>query len=217
MKYFRSGLLVLVFLVPALPVRAEPAVVRSEVFIRTAPSTSNSTVVGTLKPGEEVSVTCSRGWCELADGRGFVATRFLRLGAGGGGGSPAAAPEQETVAVQPEPAPAPEPGPSPEPAADTGGIFHGVWTARSDAGAGDIPLTIQQSGTNALGTMVVGDITTTMAGRIDGTRFIFDWENTQAGAVVVAGDGYLNLVGDGVLSGFLMHNGSVLATMTARR
>jgi hypothetical protein len=173
---------------------------------------SRSRVVGTLKSGEEVSVSCSRGWCELGDGRGFVATRFLRLGAGSGGNS-APSPEVEPAAAAAEP----EAAPVPETAMDTGGIFHGQWTARSDSGAADVPLTIQQAGTNALGTMVVGDITTTMAGRVDGTRFIFDWENTKGGAVVVTGNGYLNLVGDGMLSGFLLHQGSVLAVMTARR
>jgi uncharacterized protein YraI len=212
MMHVLRAFLCLLLLVPALSLQAaEPAVVRSEVFVRTAPSTANGQVVGTLKPGEEVTVTCSRGWCELADGRGFVATRFLRLGAGDGGG--AATPQEETVAVESPPEATPEPAP----AVDTRGIIHGVRTARSATGAEEVPLTIQQSGTNALGTMVVGDITTTMAGRINGTQFIFDWENTKAGAVVVAGEGYLNLVGDGMLSGFLLHNGSVLAAMTARR
>lgn len=45
-----------------------------------APSSSKSRVVGTLKAGDELTVTCSnRGWCELADGHGFVAKSFLRL------------------------------------------------------------------------------------------------------------------------------------------
>jgi hypothetical protein len=210
MKHFLRGLLGLLFILPVLPAQAESAVARQQVNIRTSPSMSQSRVIGALRAGEEVSVTCSRGWCELADGRGFVATRFLRLGEGGGG-TAAPAPEPETTATA---EPAPE-APAPEP--DTGGIFHGVWTARSDTGAVDVPLTIQQSGTNALATMVVGDITTTMAGRVDGTRFVFDWENTKDGNVVVAGNGHLNLVGDGVLSGVLMHEGAVLAAMTARR
>jgi hypothetical protein len=211
MTRFFPIVLIAAFILPALPVQAEPAVVRNQVNIRTAPSMSQSRVIGTLQAGEEVSVSCSRGWCELADGRGFVATRFLSLGAGSGG-TAAPAPEVETAAAPAEPEPEIVAPPS-----DTGGIFHGLWTARSDTGAADVPLTIQQSGTNALGTMIVGDITTTMAGRIEGTQFIFDWENAQAGAVVVAGNGYLNLVGDGMLSGFLMHQGSVLAVMTARR
>jgi hypothetical protein len=210
MTRFLPIVLLAAFILTPLPVAAEPAVVRSQVNIRTAPSMSQSRVIGTLQAGEEVTVDCSRGWCKLADGRGFVATRFLRLGTGGGG-TAAPATAVETVATPAEPEPAPEPP------ADTGGIFHGLWSARSDSGASDVPLTIQQSGTNALGTMIVGDITTTMAGRIEGTRFIFDWENIKAGGVVVAGNGYLNLVGDGMLSGFLMHEGSVLAVMTARR
>jgi hypothetical protein len=210
MKHFLRGLLGLLFILPVLPALAEPAVARQQVNIRTAPSMSQGRVIGALQAGEEVSVSCSRGWCELADGRGFVATRFLRLGEGGGG-TAAPAPEPETTATA-----APEPQ-APAPEADTGGIFHGVWTARSDTGAVDVALTIQQSGTNALATMVVGDITTTMAGRVDGTRFVFDWENTKDGDVVVAGNGHLNLVGDGVLSGVLMHEGTVLAAMTARR
>jgi hypothetical protein len=210
MTRFLPTIFLAAVVLPALPVQADSAVVRSQVNIRTAPSMSQSRVIGTLQAGEEVSVTCSRGWCELLDGRGFVATRFLRLGAGSGG-TAAPATEVETAATPAEPEPAPEPP------ADVGGIFHGLWTARSDTGASDVPLTIQQSGTNALGTMIVGDITTTMAGRVEGTRFIFDWENTKAGAIVVAGNGYLNLVGDGMLSGFLLHEGSVLAVMTARR
>jgi hypothetical protein len=205
-------LLITALILPALPVQADPAVARQQVNIRTSPDMTKSRVIGTLTRGEEVTVSCSRGWCKLADGRGYVATRFLRLGAGRGGKAAAPA-ELETA-----PAPlAPEPAPPPERTADTGGIFHGLWTARSDTGATDVSLTIQQSGINALGTMVVGDITTTMAGRVDGTQFIFDWENTKGGAVVVAGSGYLNLVGDGMLSGFLMHEGSVLTSMTARR
>lgn len=204
----RVLLALLAFLVlPAPAAFAEPAVVRSEVNLRTAPNMSDSRVIGTLKPGEEVSVECARGWCELLDGRGYVATRFLSLGEGGGGPTaPAALP---AAAAQPEAVAAPDP--------EAGGIFHGVWTVRSDAAADAASLTIQQSGTNALGTMVVGDITTTMAGRIEGTQFIFTWENTQAGQVVVAGEGYLNFVGEGALSGFLLHNGSVMAAMTARR
>jgi hypothetical protein len=209
MKHLLRGLLCLLFILPVLPAQAEPAVARQQVNIRTAPSMSQSQVVGALQAGEEVAVTCSRGWCELADGRGFVATRFLRLGEGGGSAAPAAEPAT-TATAEPEPE-------VPEPEPDTGGIFHGVWTARSDAGAADVPLTIQQSGTNALATMIVGEITTTMAGRVDGTRFVFDWENTQGGDVVVAGNGHLNLVGDGVLAGVLMHEGTVLAAMTARR
>jgi hypothetical protein len=199
-----------------LHVFAEPAVVRSAVNIRTAPSSSNSRVVGLLDAGEEVSVTCNRGWCELGDGRGFVAERFLRLGAGGGGrnATPAPAPAEAppiTAEAAPEPA-------TPEPAApETGGIFNGVWVARNDAGATDIRLTIQQVDTNALAIMETGDITTTMSGRIEGMRFVFDWENTRGGQMLLAGDGFLNFVGDNALSGVLMHNGSAVASVTASR
>jgi hypothetical protein len=210
MKHFLRGLFGLLFILPVLPAQAESAVARQQVNIRTAPSMAQSQVIGALQAGEEVSVTCFRGWCELADGRGFVATRFLRLGEGDGGSAAPVSEPATTATAAPEPeAPTLEP--------DIGGIFHGVWIARSDAGAVDVPLTIQQSGTNALATMIVGDITTTMAGRVDGTRFVFDWENTKGGDVVVAGSGHLNLVGDGVLSGVLMREGAVLAAMTARR
>jgi hypothetical protein len=203
----------------ALPLQAfaESAVVRSAVNIRTAPSSSNSRVVGTLKAGEELTVTCRRGWCEIAGGRGFVAERFLRLGAGSGGRStPAAKPAPETpvATAQPEPTPAPVPAPA---APETGGIFNGVWVARNDAGAADVTLTIQQVDTNALATMEIGDITTTMSGRIEGMRFIFDWENTRGGQMLVNGDGFLNFVGDDALSGVLMHNGSAISSVTATR
>jgi hypothetical protein len=205
----------------AIPLHAfaEPAVVRSAVNIRTAPNSSNSRVVGALKAGDEISVTCRRGWCEMADGRGFVAQRFLRLGAGGGGRTAAPAPaepEQQATATAAEPEPAP--APALEPAApETGGIFNGLWVARNDTGTGDIRLTIQQVDTNALAIMEVGDITTTMSGRIEGMRFIFAWENTRSGQMLLAGDGFLNFVGDNALSGVLMHNGSAISSVTATR
>jgi uncharacterized protein YraI len=205
----RSTALLLALPLLALPLQAlaESAVVRSAVNIRTAPSSSNSRVIGALKAGDELSVTCRRGWCEIAGGRGYVAQRFLRLGAGGGGAVKPPPPATPAPAAQPAVAAAPE----------TGGIFNGAWVARNDAGASEIPLTIQQVDTNALATMQVGDITTTMSGRIEGMRFVFDWENTRGGQVLLAGDGFLNFVGDDALSGALMHNGNAISSVTASR
>jgi len=206
-------LLILALIVAPLPALAESAVVKSAVNIRTAPSSSKSRVVGTLKAGDELTVTCSnRGWCELADGRGFVAKSFLRLGAGSGG---QAAPVKEAVAA--EPAAAPQPSePAAPPAPETGGIFDGVWTATTDQGA-EGSLQIAQIDTDAEATMVAGDITTKMTGRIEGMRYIFTWQNIRDGQVLVGGDGFLNFVGDDALSGALMRDGALLAAIKAGR
>lgn len=207
-------LLAAALIVTPLPALAESAVVKSAVNIRTAPSSSKSRVIGALKAGDEVTVSCSRGWCKLGDGRGYVAEKFLRLGAGGGGSTKAAA------AAAPEPAAAAEPAAAPEPVAppapETGGIFDGAWTATTDQGAGG-PLQIAQIDTDATATLVSGDITTRMTGRIEGMRYIFTWQNVRDGQVLVAGDGFLNFVGDNALSGALMRDGALLAAIKANR
>lgn len=203
-------LLILALILAPLPALAENAVVKSAVNIRTAPSSSKSRVVGALKAGDEISVNCSnRGWCELADGRGFVAKKFLRLGAGGGGASQPAEPQQAAATAE---APAPAEPPAPE----TGGIFDGVWTATTDQGA-EGPLQIAQIDTDAEATLVAGDITTKMTGRIEGMRYIFTWQNIREGKVLVEGEGFLNFVGDNALSGALMRDGTLLAAIKAGR
>jgi hypothetical protein len=208
-------LLIAALIVAPLPALAESAVVKSAVNIRTAPSSSKSRVVGTLKAGEELTVNCSnRGWCELADGRGFVAKSFLRLGAGGGGTTKAAAAPEPTPAAATETAAAPEPAAPPAP--ETGGIFDGTWTAATDQGA-EGTLQIAQIDTDAEATMVAGDITTKMTGRIEGMRYIFSWQNVRDGKVLVEGDGFLNFVGDNALSGALMRDGALLAAIKAGR
>lgn len=217
MRAISRLLLVATLIVAPLPALAESAVVKSAVNIRTAPSSSKSRVVGTLKAGEELTVNCSsRGWCELADGRGFVAKTFLRLGAGGGGkkAAPAepAAPT-ETAAATPEAAPV-EPAPPPAPL--TGGIFDGTWTATTDQGAEGV-LQIAQIDTDAEASMVAGDITTKMTGKIEGMRYIFSWQNVREGQVLVEGEGFLNFVGDNALSGALMREGALLAAIKAGR
>jgi hypothetical protein len=206
-------LLVLALIVAPLPALAENAVVKSAVNIRTAPSSTKSRVVGALKAGDELTVNCSsRGWCELADGRGFVAKKFLRLGAGGGGASKPAEPPQATASTEAE-APA---EPAPPPAPETGGIFDGTWTATTDQGA-EGALQIAQIDTGADATMTAGDIVTTMTGRIEGMRYIFTWQNTRNGDVLVEGDGFLNFVGDNALSGALMRDGQLLTALKAGR
>lgn len=224
MKLLSRGLLAAALVLFPLPSLAAsvPAIVKSAVNIRTAPSSSNSRVVGALKAGDRVTVSCSKGWCRLSDGRGYVATKFLRLNAGSGGAAepkpvveePAVAettPVAETTVEQPAAAMEAVAAPQGD------GLFNGAWNVNTDAGANAVPLTIAQMGTEAEGRMVIGDITTTMTGNVDGTRFIFNWENSQGGKVVIAGDGFLNLAGDGALSGVLMHNGSVVSAMQARR
>jgi len=203
----------------ALPLQAfaESAVVRSAVNTRAAPRSAHSPAVGPPKAGEGLPVTCRRGWCEDARGRGLVPRPILPLRAGSAARPRPRrqpAPETPVATAQPEPTPAPVPAPA---APETGGIFNGVWVARNDTGAADVTLTIQQVDTNALATMEIGDITTTMSGRIEGMRFIFDWENTRGGQMLVNGDGFLNFVGDDALSGVLMHNGSAISSVTATR
>lgn len=215
MRKFLSGLAVLLLVfVPAVAL-AQPAVVKSAVNIRTAPSSSKSKVIGALKKGDEITVSCSKGWCKLADGRGYVAQSFLRLGAGGGGGSaakPAAESEQVATAAPATEAPAPAEPPKPE----TGGIFDGMWNAKTDRGI-EAPLSIAQIETDAEATMVSGDITTKMTGRIEGMRYIFTWQNVRDGQVLIEGDGFLNFVGDNALSGALMQNGTLVASIQAGR
>jgi hypothetical protein len=206
-------LLILALVITPLPALAENAVVKSAVNIRSAPSSSKSRVIGALKKGDEISVTCSsRGWCELSDGRGYVAKKFLRLGAGGGNTKKAAEPAAATASTE---APTPAEPPAP-PAPETGGIFDGAWTATTDQGA-EGPLQIAQIDTDAEATLVSGDITTKMTGRIEGMRYIFTWQNVRDGKVLVEGDGFLNFVGDNALSGALMRDGTLLAAIKAGR
>jgi hypothetical protein len=62
-----------------------PATVVSGVNVRSAPTTHGSSVVATLHEGDQVSVRCALGWCELSGNGGYAAQKFLSLSDGGFG------------------------------------------------------------------------------------------------------------------------------------
>ena len=62
----------------------ERAVSTTELAIRNKPSSKDSKVVGSLKTGEVVAVSCptsNRYWCQLQDGRGWVSRQYINVGA----------------------------------------------------------------------------------------------------------------------------------------
>jgi len=62
----------------------ERAVSTTDLAIRDKASSKNSKIVGSLKPGEVVNVSCpasNRYWCQLQDGRGWVSRQYINIGA----------------------------------------------------------------------------------------------------------------------------------------
>src|SRR5690348_16363647 len=49
------------------------ATVLSAINVRSAPSSTQSDIIGALQQGQNVRVRCDRGWCELEDTGGYTA------------------------------------------------------------------------------------------------------------------------------------------------
>lgn len=192
------------------------ATVLSGVNVRDAPTSHGSTVIGTLSPGDTVSVRCSLGWCELADG-GYTAEKFLSLDS--------SAQSFDVLAPPPEGAPSTGDAPPVTTSVDTQVLppvaanFDGLWTVLEPDGKPGGPLILKQADTDVTGTLQTPNRLTKITGEIEGRQLNFTYQmlNTK-GTQVATGSGFLNLKNGGQsLSGSLMLNGLVVSNIRATR
>jgi hypothetical protein len=185
------------------------AVSTLELNIRSSPKGGK---LGTLAPGEAVQVACSRGWCQLADGRGFVAENYLDFTAPvaaqqavptvDGNSAPAATMLAEgTVPVA---AAMPTEGGSsapPQPAAVQEPVFEGTWSVALDGGRTmTLILLGDASSVRGIGQLLDDGVTrtVTLTGLVDLKDVLFTYTDQEpGGGATTLGTGSLTLFADG--------------------
>jgi hypothetical protein len=192
------------------------ATVLSAVNVRSAPSSTQSEIIGTLQQGQAVRVRCDRGWCEIEDTGGFTAQKFLNFDGGAQSFdtvNPPANPATMEAAVN-------DPGTTP-PAqtAPAAAGFDGLWTPLDASGQPGQPMILTQDGMSVTGTMQGKDRLTKITGDIQGSKLSFTYDMLNGkGSKVASGSGFLDLSADGKsLSGVLMLNGLVISNIKATR
>ena len=194
------------------------AVVLSAVNVRSAPSSQNSQIIGTLQQGERVAARCQRGWCELEPG-GYTAQKFLSFSIDGSFDVVQPPADGETTGGNATTAEL-TPDATTLPQANTAiADFNGNWTVTSDPTQSNLPLVLTQAGTGVTGTLTGKDRVTKITGDIQGSKLTFTYSMVNGkGGAVASGNGFLNLAADGKsLAGVLMLNGLVIANLNASR
>jgi len=193
------------------------ATVLSAVNIRSAPSSTQSEIIGTLQEGQGVRVRCDRGWCELEDTGGYTAQKFLNFDGGAQSFdvvNPPSDPTTMEAAVN-------DPGTTPPATAGTpvAVSFDGLWTPLDASGHPGQPMILKQDGAAVTGTMQGKDRLTKIAGDIQGSKLSFTYDMLNGkGSKVASGSGFMDLSADGKsLSGVLMLNGLVISNIKATR
>ncbi len=193
-----------------------PATVLSAVNVRSAPSTTNSEIIGTLQQGGTVAARCHLSWCELQDG-GYVAQKFLNIDATGS--FDVVAPPADGVTTAGNATTAELAAPATDAAPAPAVSFDGAWTITNDPSGQPVPLTLTQTGASVTGTLSGKDRISQITGDIQGTQLSFTYKMANAkGAPVATGNGFLALQPDGkTLTGNLMLNGLVISNINATR
>jgi hypothetical protein len=193
-----------------------PATVLTAVNVRSAPSTSNSEVIGTLQQGGMVTVRCHLSWCELQDG-GYVAQKFLTFD--NSGSFDVVSPPADGVTTAGNATTAELAAPATDATAAPTVSFDGAWTITNDPSGQPVPLTLIQTGATVTGTLSGKDRITQITGDIQGTQLSFTYKMANAkGALVATGNGFLALqAGGNTLTGNLMLNGLVISNINATR
>ncbi len=191
------------------------ATVLTAVNVRTAPSTQNSEIIGTLQQGGTVSVRCQLSWCELQDG-GYVAQKFLTFDGTGSFDVVQPPADGQTTAGNATTAELATPEATPAPVSVS---FDGAWTVTNDPSGQPAALTLTQTGANVTGTLTGKDRVTQISGDIQGSQLSFTYKMANAkGGAVASGSGFLTMQPSGTaLTGNLMLNGLVISNINATR